>query len=66
MSIVRRKKHKPDFDPNLSKAVDIIIAQFDALNEKLDKILFLNGVHADMNINTYQEHDNDIRVVDMR
>lgn len=64
--LFKRKKQKPDFDARESIFVDIMIAQFDALNEKLDKLLFLNGINADMDLDKYSEYDNDIRVVDMR
>jgi hypothetical protein len=66
MSIGNKKNKKKDFNINESILVDIMNAQFDTLNEKLDKLLFLSGVYAKTDLDTYQEYDNDIRVVDMR
>jgi hypothetical protein len=56
------KSKKADFDINESILVDIITKRFDELEEKLDKLLFLNGVHADMNLEI-QEYDNEIKVI---
>jgi hypothetical protein len=63
MSIARRKKHRPDFDARESIFVDIMMAQYEILNKKLNKLLFLNGVNTDLDSDIYQERDNEIKVV---
>jgi hypothetical protein len=58
-------KSKPNFDNNTSIAVDILSAKLDELNEKLDKLLFLNGVHSDIvGLYSNAEQDSSIKVVE--
>lgn len=64
--LFKRKNKKADFNINESILVDIIDKRFDELNEKLDKLLFLNGVHTDIDIDIYKEYDSEIKIVNKR